>query len=109
MERAEKLEPPKLNGPSSIPIILDFTVDVNIAEDGKALVVDVLKTNLLAMACKNALHITIAYNGTQDFLEHIVDATSRWIGNLHIHQKIASLRRWGERSDIIEGPFNVEV
>ena len=34
----------------SIPVILDFTGEVHIAEKGKALMVDVLKTNQLDLA-----------------------------------------------------------
>ena len=70
-----------------VPIILDFTGDVRIADDGKALTIDVLKTNKLAMATKDVLHITIAYHENQVFPEHIVKAATCWMGNLHIHQK----------------------
>ena len=37
-----------------------------------------------------------------------METTKHWIGNLAIFQKIAFLRKWGGRSDIIDGPFSVD-
>ena len=71
--------------------------------------VDVLETNQHDLASKKQLHITIAYHHSQDLLDHIVETTKRWIGSLTIYQKTPSLRRWGGRSDIIEGPFSIQV
>ena len=46
--------------PLGIPIILDFTGKVRLANEGRALTIEVLKTSQLNMATKRPLHITLA-------------------------------------------------
>ena len=76
-QERQKSEAWKLTGHLlSIPVIFDFTGEVHIAEKGKALMVDVLKTNQLDLASKQ-LHLTIAYHQAQDLPDRIVETTKR--------------------------------
>ena len=75
-------------GPHNIPIIIDFTGEVNIVQNGKALTIGVLKTEQFSMACKGALHITIAYHASKDFQDNIIENIERWLHNLRIHQRV---------------------
>ena len=56
-----------------IHIMLDFTSKVRLANEGRALTIEVLKTNQLNMATKSEIHITMAYHENQTFPEHIAN------------------------------------
>ena len=92
-----------------IPVILKFTGEVNISPKGKALTIGVLKTDQLSMASKELLHITIAYHASMDFPANIIEHTGKWLSSFKTHHRTAVLTRWGEKSDLINGKFNIVV
>ena len=92
---------------AGIPITFKFNGEVNISLKGKALTIGVIKTDQLSMASKDQLHITIAYHTLMDLPANIIEHTTKWLSSLRSHHRSAVLTRWGEKSDLINGKFNM--
>ena len=86
-----------------IPAVIDFTGKVGISADRKCFKANVIKTMQLNFAIKKHLHIIIAYRLQADFPRGIIGQGKEWMRGLPMSQRRVFLRKWGTRSNTIEG------